>query len=46
MDSSDNGGVTTEQILAILGAKEVTIQVLQQRLAVLSARLAELEPNE
>lgn len=46
MDSSDNGGVTTEQILAILGAKEVAIQVLQQRVAVLTARLAELEAKE
>ena len=38
MDSSNNGGVTTEQILAILGAKEVEIQVLRQQAAARDAR--------
>lgn len=40
MDSGNNSGVSTEQILAILGAKEVEIQVLRQQVAQLSARLA------
>lgn len=39
MDGTNNSGVTTEQILAILGAKEVEIQMLRQRVAELSRRL-------
>ena len=39
MDGPDNGSVTTEQILAILGAKEVEIQMLRQRLAEISRAL-------
>jgi hypothetical protein len=40
MDSSNHGGVTTEQLLAILGAKEVEIQMLRAQLAQLSQQLA------
>lgn len=39
--ASTEGGVGTEQILAILGAKEVEIQVLRQRVAELSSQLAQ-----
>lgn len=39
MDSSNNGGVTTEQLLALIGAKEVEIQMLRQRVAALTAQL-------
>lgn len=46
MDSTDNSGVTTEQILAILGAKEVEIQLLRQRVALLSQQLANAASDE
>lgn len=39
MDGSDHSGVTTEQILAILGAKEVEVQMLRLRVAQLTAQL-------
>jgi hypothetical protein len=45
MDSSNNGGVSTEQILAILGAKEVEVQVLRQQVAALQKRLADEQPS-
>lgn len=43
MDGPDNGSVTTEQILAILGVKEVEIQMLRQRLAAVSHSLQSAE---
>lgn len=42
MDGSDNGGVTTENILAVLGAKEMQIQMLLQQVAMLRQREAAL----
>lgn len=42
MDGSNNGGVTTEQILALLGAKEVENQMLRLRIAALSQQVAAL----
>lgn len=39
MNNDAQGGMTTEQILAILGAKEVEVQMLRLRMAQLTAQL-------
>lgn len=39
MDSSHNSGVNTEQLLALIGAKEVEIQLLSHRIALLTQQL-------
>lgn len=39
MDSPNNGGVSTENLLALIGAKEVRIQMLEQQNARLAAAL-------
>ena len=45
MDSTDNRSVSigTEQLLAIIGAKEVELHVLKAQLAMLTKRLTDLE---
>lgn len=37
--------VTTDQILALLGSKEVEIMLLKQQIAALQQRVKELEPE-
>lgn len=42
MDSNQHGGVSTEQLLSLIGAKEVQIAMLQTQVASLQRELSRL----